>query len=295
MPLPTTRCRWRRAFRDAADHQDVGRGHPGAINVTAATPIIDVKRDTTTTNVTLEELQNIPTARDPWVIMQTVPTIYVDRVNIGGSESGQQSNYIGKGSPTTDNTWNIDGVPVTDMGATGSTPTLLRVRHVPGDVGDDRQRRRAESDARRAAEPGAQEGAATRPTATPASTFENQSLQANNIPPDLAASLGGTGRQGQPHRSLSRRELRSRRADLQGPSVRLGIPRLHRRPQPDADQPAGRDQAEELGVQGRLTSSSRPSVPTSRSSAATSRRTGAAWGRPISSRPRGTRRVRPTC
>ncbi|HZR23084.1 MAG TPA: TonB-dependent receptor [Vicinamibacterales bacterium] len=98
-------------------------GTAETVNVTAATPIIDVKRETTTTNVTLEELQNIPSARDPWVVMQTVPTIYVDRVNVGGSESGQQSNYIGKGSVGTDNTWNIDGVPVTDMGATGSTPT----------------------------------------------------------------------------------------------------------------------------------------------------------------------------
>jgi len=98
-------------------------GTSETINVTAATPIIDVKRETTTTNVTLEELQNIPTARDTWVIMQSVPTIYVDRVNVGGSESGQQSNYMGKGATTLENTWNIDGVPVTDMGATGSTPT----------------------------------------------------------------------------------------------------------------------------------------------------------------------------
>jgi len=98
-------------------------GTAETVNVTAATPIVDVRRETTTTNVTLEELQNIPTARDPWVVMQTVPTIYVDRVNVGGSESGQQSNYIGKGSNTTENTWSIDGVPITDMGATGSTPT----------------------------------------------------------------------------------------------------------------------------------------------------------------------------
>jgi Carboxypeptidase regulatory-like domain len=73
-------------------------GTAETVNVTAATPIVDVRRETTTTNVTLEELQNIPTARDPWVVMQTVPTIYVDRVNVGGSESGQQSTYIGKGS-----------------------------------------------------------------------------------------------------------------------------------------------------------------------------------------------------
>ena len=73
-------------------------GTAETVNVTAATPVIDIKRDTTTTNVTIEELQNIPSARDPWVVMQTVPTVYMDRVNVGGAESGQQSNYNAKGA-----------------------------------------------------------------------------------------------------------------------------------------------------------------------------------------------------
>ena len=59
------------------------------VEVTAATPVIDAKKTGTSTNVTLEELQNIPSARDPWVVMQTVPGIIVDRVNVGGSDSGQ--------------------------------------------------------------------------------------------------------------------------------------------------------------------------------------------------------------
>src|SRR5438552_474483 len=47
----------------------------------------------------------------------------VDRVNVGGAESGQQSSYMAKGATGADNTWNIDGIAVTDMAATGSTPT----------------------------------------------------------------------------------------------------------------------------------------------------------------------------
>jgi hypothetical protein len=96
-------------------------GTTETITVAAASPLVDVRRDTTTTNVTIEELQNIPSARDPWVVMQTVPTVYMDRVNVGGAESGQQSNYNAKGAQDRDNTWSIDGVPVTDMGATGSS------------------------------------------------------------------------------------------------------------------------------------------------------------------------------
>lgn len=93
------------------------------VDVTAASPIIDAKKVGTATNVTLDELQNIPSARDPWVVMQTVPGIIVDRVNVGGSESGQQSGYQAKGASGADATWNMDGIPITDMAATGATPT----------------------------------------------------------------------------------------------------------------------------------------------------------------------------
>ena len=170
-------------------------GTSETVNVTAATPIIDTTRQTTTTNVTLEELQNIPSARDPWVVMQTVPTIYVDRVNVGGSESGQQSNYIGKGSSGIDNTWNIDGVPITDMGATGSTPTYYAF-----DMFQEMSVTTGGADASNPT-PGVQLNLVLKKgTNTPhgnASTyFENQDLQSTNIPSDLAASLGGTGGKG---------------------------------------------------------------------------------------------------
>ena len=93
------------------------------VQVNADTPVIDPGRQTLTTGVSYEELQQLPSARDPWVVLQTVPGVIVDRVNVGGAESGQQSNYIAKGAGTADNTWNLDGIPVTDLAATGSSPT----------------------------------------------------------------------------------------------------------------------------------------------------------------------------
>jgi hypothetical protein len=93
------------------------------VDVTAQTPVIEAKKQTVSTNVSLDELQNIPSSRDPWVVLQTVPGIIVDRVNVGGAESGQQSNYQAKGADGGDNTWNIDGIAITDMAALGSSPT----------------------------------------------------------------------------------------------------------------------------------------------------------------------------
>jgi hypothetical protein len=94
-----------------------------SVQVRADTPVVDPVRQTVTTSVSLEELQSIPTARDPWVVMQSVPGVIVDRVNVGGAESGQQSNVIAKGAGVEDNTWNLDGIPITDLAATGSSPT----------------------------------------------------------------------------------------------------------------------------------------------------------------------------
>jgi len=93
------------------------------VEVVSATPVIEAKRQVVATNVTLDELQNIPSSRDPWVVLQSVPGIIVDRVNVGGAESGQQSNYQAKGAAGGDNTWSMDGVAITDMAAVGSSPT----------------------------------------------------------------------------------------------------------------------------------------------------------------------------
>jgi len=93
------------------------------VQVTAETPVIDTKKSANSTAVTLEELQNVPSSRDPWVVLQTVPGVIVDRVNVGGAESGQQSNFQAKGASGGENTCNIDGVPITDMSALGSSPT----------------------------------------------------------------------------------------------------------------------------------------------------------------------------
>jgi hypothetical protein len=93
------------------------------ITVTAETPVVDTKKVGNRTTVTKDELAKIPTARDPWGLLQTVPGVVVDRVNLAGNESGQQANYMGKGSDPKNNVWAIDGVVITDMSTLGASPT----------------------------------------------------------------------------------------------------------------------------------------------------------------------------
>ena len=91
------------------------------VTVTGATPVVDTKETGTRQTFTLEQLQSIPSARDPWVILQQTAGIAMDRENIGGNMSGQQSNYVSRGGNPTNNKWSIDGVDMTDLAATGSS------------------------------------------------------------------------------------------------------------------------------------------------------------------------------
>jgi hypothetical protein len=92
------------------------------ITVSGESPIVDTKSTTERTTYDLETLQNIPSARDPWVMLERAPGIAMDRVNVGGTQSGQQSGYVSRGSGSGNNKWSIDGVDITDMSATGASP-----------------------------------------------------------------------------------------------------------------------------------------------------------------------------
>jgi len=95
------------------------------ITVTAESPLLDERRISTGATISQTELEKIPTARDPWAILQTTPGVLTDRINVGGNESGQQSQYIGPGSTGDQAVWSVDGVVITDMAATGSSPAYF--------------------------------------------------------------------------------------------------------------------------------------------------------------------------
>ncbi len=93
------------------------------VQVSSEAPIVDTRMTGTKTTFSNEALQTIPSARDPWVILQQTAGIAMDRENIGGNMSGQQSNYVSRGANPTNNKWSLDGVDITDMAATGGSPS----------------------------------------------------------------------------------------------------------------------------------------------------------------------------
>ena len=98
-------------------------GFEETVNVVAdEAPLLDPRRIVPESIVSRVELDKVPTARDPWAILSTVPGVRSDRINVGGNESGQQSNFVGPGSMGTQAVWSLDGMVITDMSAIGSAP-----------------------------------------------------------------------------------------------------------------------------------------------------------------------------
>ena len=95
------------------------------ITVTGESPLIDERQVNRGANVDAVELDQVPTARDPWSLLSLAPGVLVDRFNLGGNESGQQSNFVGTGSTGRDNVFAVDGVILTDMNAVGASATYF--------------------------------------------------------------------------------------------------------------------------------------------------------------------------
>jgi hypothetical protein len=89
------------------------------VTVTGETPIVDTRSNTLGTNFGKELLESIPSARDPWVILEQTPGMVMSVQNVGGNISGQQASFGAHGS-TANQQWNLDGATITDMASSSS-------------------------------------------------------------------------------------------------------------------------------------------------------------------------------
>ena len=89
------------------------------VTVTAASPVVDTKKTTTGATFTKDVLENIPTARDPWQVINMAPGVQLNSANVGGSRSGQQLTPTVYGS-SANVQWNLEGGSVTDLSSNSS-------------------------------------------------------------------------------------------------------------------------------------------------------------------------------
>jgi hypothetical protein len=95
--VPVLEHRWRLLLPDGASYRFrsgdlrpvVNRAPPAPKMFRGGSPRVEAG--------TVKELQ-VPTARDPWAVLQATPGVLSDRINVGGNESGQQAQYVGPGA-----------------------------------------------------------------------------------------------------------------------------------------------------------------------------------------------------
>jgi hypothetical protein len=108
------------------------------IVVNNSSSALDTRRATSSTTVTRDELERLPTARDVWSIVTLTPGVLTDRINVGGNESGEHQSFVMGGTPHAYNRFYVDGVDVTDVSRPGGTPdyydfsSLEEIRIVTG-------------------------------------------------------------------------------------------------------------------------------------------------------------------
>ena len=67
------------------------------VTISAAAPLVDTKKTTTGGTFTAEMMETIPTARDPWQVINMAPGVQAG-LNVGGSASGQQVSLATRGT-----------------------------------------------------------------------------------------------------------------------------------------------------------------------------------------------------
>src|SRR5262245_55011881 len=88
------------------------------LTVSGASPVVDTKKVSTGAVFTAEVLEKIPSARDPWQIINMTPGVQAG-LNVGGSASGQQVGLSSRGT-SANVQWNLEGGSITDLSSNSS-------------------------------------------------------------------------------------------------------------------------------------------------------------------------------
>ena len=88
------------------------------VTISAASPVVDTKKTATGATFSADILENIPTARDPWQIINMTPGVQAG-LNVGGSASGQQVGLAARGT-SANVQWNLEGGSITDLSSNSS-------------------------------------------------------------------------------------------------------------------------------------------------------------------------------
>jgi hypothetical protein len=91
-----------------------------SLTVTAESPVVDIRTTAVATNLGKEALEQLPTSRSMWQVMNLAPGLRVTGVDVGGTAVGTQQNYANYGTSSGGNKPSLDGVDTReDAGGAG--------------------------------------------------------------------------------------------------------------------------------------------------------------------------------
>jgi hypothetical protein len=92
------------------------------VTVIGESPMVDVKSTVVGVNFDEKLLQNVPSARDVWSLLEhQAPGVTTNRLDVGGSETGLQAIFSARGSAWQQNSYYLNGVNVTCPSALGAS------------------------------------------------------------------------------------------------------------------------------------------------------------------------------
>jgi hypothetical protein len=84
------------------------------VTVEGASPVVDQKASTVTTNFDEEKLATLPSSRDIWSILAVSPAVQVQRVDVGGSTAGTQTGYSAYDTKSDQHRPMVEGMVLTE-------------------------------------------------------------------------------------------------------------------------------------------------------------------------------------
>ena len=91
------------------------------VTVSGASPIIDSAATSVSFTYTKELMNTIPNARDVWAMVSQAPGMTTTVINVGGTNTGNQTQFRAHGTDPRQNTFILGGANVTDNSGTGGS------------------------------------------------------------------------------------------------------------------------------------------------------------------------------
>lgn len=91
------------------------------LTVTSREPLIDVTDAGQGERFNAESLDDLPTTKDPWSLLEITPGVSISQANVGGNKQGTQARFGANGTSPYQNAYYVDGINLTDTSASGAS------------------------------------------------------------------------------------------------------------------------------------------------------------------------------